>query len=78
MQAAIEAVKSGSGINRAALDNGVPPSILKDGISGRVVGESSGRKRSFPRARLLTPLRKRRRKKEAKRTRRERKKEERA
>ena len=37
MQAAIDAVKSGSGINRAALDHGVPPSTLKDRISGRVV-----------------------------------------
>ena len=37
MQAAIDAVKSGSGINRAALDHGVPPSTLKDRIGGRVV-----------------------------------------
>ena len=37
MQAAIQAVKFGSGINRAALDHGVPPSTLKDRISGRVV-----------------------------------------
>ena len=37
MQAAIHAVKSGSGINRAAVDHGVSPSTLKDRISGRVI-----------------------------------------
>ena len=37
MRAAIDAVKSGSRINCAAPDHGVPPSILKDKISRRVV-----------------------------------------
>ena len=38
MQAAMDAVTSGgSRINCAALDHGVPPSTLKDRLSGRVV-----------------------------------------
>ena len=36
MVKAIEAVKSGSGINRAALDYGVPRTTLKDQLSGQV------------------------------------------
>ena len=37
MEMAINAVKSGkSGINRAAKDHGVPPTTLKDRLSGRV------------------------------------------
>ena len=37
MTAAMESVKAGSGINRAALDHGIPRSTLKDRISGRVL-----------------------------------------
>ena len=37
MKAAIDAVKSqNSGVNRAAIDHGVPPTTLKDRLSGRV------------------------------------------
>ena len=37
MKAAIDAVKSQkSGVNRAAIDHGVPPTTLKDRLSGRV------------------------------------------
>ena len=32
----MEVVRSGSGINRAALDYGVPCTMLKDRLSGRV------------------------------------------
>ena len=45
MEAAIEAVKSGSGINRAAIDHGIPPTTLKDRLSGKVKQEASGRPR---------------------------------
>ena len=46
MQAAIDAVKSGRmGVNRAALEFGVPRTTLKDRIAGRVVhGTRSGPK----------------------------------
>ena len=37
MKAAIDAVKSGGSINRAALDHGVPCTTLKNRLSGRVV-----------------------------------------
>ena len=36
MASAIEAVKSGSGINRAALNHGIPPTSLKNRLSGHV------------------------------------------
>lgn len=36
MEAAMKAVESGSGINQAARDHGVPKSTLKDRISGKV------------------------------------------
>ena len=38
MSAAIKAIQNGTGsINRIALDHGVPPSTLKDRLSGRVI-----------------------------------------
>ena len=43
MEKAMEAVKSGVGINRAAMECGVPCTTLKDRISGRVEhGVNSG------------------------------------
>lgn len=36
MDAAIKAFKDGWGINRAARDHGIPPTMLKDRISGKV------------------------------------------
>ena len=43
MKAAIEAVRSGeSGINRAAVDHGIPSTTLKNRISGRVKKDSTG------------------------------------
>ncbi len=36
MKAALEAVASGSSVNRAAVDHGVPPTTLKDRLAGRV------------------------------------------
>lgn len=45
MKAAMEAVRKGKGINRAALEHCVPRTTLKDGISGWVVsGTKSGPK----------------------------------
>jgi len=35
MKAALEAVASGSSVNRAAVDHGVPPTMLKDRPAGR-------------------------------------------
>ena len=37
MLAALQAVKDGEGVNRAAILHGIPPSMLKDCLSGRVV-----------------------------------------
>ena len=37
MLAALQAVKDGEGVNRAAILHGIPPSTLKDRLSGRVV-----------------------------------------
>ena len=34
MEAALKAVKCGSGVNRAAIDHGIPPTTLKDRLSG--------------------------------------------
>ena len=45
MEAAIKAVKSESGVNRAAIDHDVPPTTLKDRLSGKVKQEASGRPR---------------------------------
>ena len=45
MEAAIKAAKSGSGVNRAAIDHGIPPTTLKDRLSGKVKQENSGRPR---------------------------------
>ena len=45
MKAAIEAVKSGGGVNRAAIEHGIPPTTLKDHLNGRVKQETSGRPR---------------------------------
>jgi hypothetical protein len=36
MEEAINAVKKGIGVNRAALDHGIPKSTLKDRISGQI------------------------------------------
>ena len=36
MKAALEAVASGSSVNRAAVDHGVPPPTLKDRLAGQV------------------------------------------
>ena len=36
MEQAMKAVETGSKINQAALDHGVPPTMLKDRLSGRV------------------------------------------
>ena len=36
MEAAMKAVESGSGINKAARDHGVPSTTLKDRINGKV------------------------------------------
>ena len=37
MEAAVKVLESGSGINRAAQDHGVPTTTLKDRTSGKVV-----------------------------------------
>ena len=45
MEAAMKAVKSGSGINKAAQDHGVPKTTLKDRLSGNVLhGQKPGPK----------------------------------
>ena len=44
MEAALKAVKCGSGVNRAAIDHGMPPTTLKDKLSGERQ-ENSGRPR---------------------------------
>ena len=40
MEAALKAAKCGSGVNRAAIDHGIPPTTLKDRLRGRT--ENSG------------------------------------
>ena len=35
MEAALKAVKCGSGVNRAAINHGIPPTTLKDRLRGR-------------------------------------------
>ena len=43
MQQVMKTVETGSLINQAALDHGVPPTTVKDRLSGRVKhGEKSG------------------------------------
>ena len=44
MEAALKAVKFGSSVNRAAIDHGIPPTTLKDRLSGERQ-ENSGRPR---------------------------------
>ena len=45
MQQVMKTVETGSLINQAALDHGVPPTTVKDRLSGRVKhGEKSGPK----------------------------------
>ena len=36
MEASLKAVKCGSGVNRAAIDHGIPPTTLKDRQRGRM------------------------------------------
>ena len=45
MEAVVKVVKSGSGVNRAAIDHGIPPTTLKDRLCGKVKQEASGRPR---------------------------------
>ena len=40
MLAALKAVESGTGINKAACEHGVPATTLKDRVSGRVAHET--------------------------------------
>ena len=44
LEAALKAPKCGSGVNRAAIDHGIPPTTLKDRLSDRPK-ETTGRPR---------------------------------